>query len=305
MKEFIKRVLSFFGSNVKVKALNKENSGEITGNGNELIQANHDIINNNIYMISVPEFNCAALKHNLQFKQEIEAMLKDVQKVDNGVDLKALLSNANNFRLVLSASSQLVTFPGDIERRELLRNLILEKFKKDEDDGGLYLEAITVMEKLRSKDFRVLAAMSFVMVLSRSLLEESIVFHKKDILVLLEEIGELNESDLEKLRVCGLVLPLFPKVFDIAGLDRLLKVDAQVYECCVQWLERSELVKTIKPTPLGALLAKNVFSVIYNLNYECLSNDKLPLKNADLNVGDINADGNVIAGGTMAFGKLS
>lgn len=303
MKEFIKGVLSFFGSNVKVKALNKENSGEITGNGNELIQANHDIINNNIYMISVPEFNFAALKHNLQFKQEVEAMLKDVQKVDNGVDLKALLSNANNFRLVLSASSQLVTFPDDVERRALLKNLILEKFKKDEDDGGLYLEAFTVMEKLRSKDFRVLAAMSFVMVLSRCLGEDSIMLHKKNVLTMLEEIGELDEVDIERLRICGLAFPLFPKVFDVAGLDRLRGVDAQIYDCCVQWIEENGHVIEFQLTPLGDLLARNVFSVIYDLSYEPFGKVVLPLKYADFEIGTVMAYGDVVVTGGGAFGK--
>lgn len=306
MLEFIKRVMSLFGGNINLKGFNSGHNVEFGGDSkrlDSLNQAGHDVLNFNIYNIGDPCWNLATEKHCMDFKQEAYAMLKDLQRCVGEKNFVNKLCDISNYKAVKYVFSQVNDFLGDPERRELLRNMVLEKFKTEGDEGGIYLEAIVAMEKLKPRDLRVLAAMAFVMTLSRSLGKGSIILHKRSILALLEYVGELEEAELEMLRVNGMLYPLFPKEFDIAGLERLKDVDVQIYENCIQWVKRNGFVCAFKLTPLGNLLAKNVFSVIYDLNYESAYNYVLPLKYTDLNVGNISADGDVIASGTMAMGK--
>ena len=303
--QFLKRIMELFGGNINAKAFNKGNSPEIVGDGNKMNNlTNSTFINGNVKVyIDDQGWNMASQKHAYDFNQEADAMLKDLQRCVGKKKFVNKLCEISNYKAVRNVLSQVNDFLGDPERRELLRNMVLEKFKTEGDEGRIYLEAIVAMEKLKPRDLRVLAAMAFVMTLSRSLGKGSVILHKRSILALLEYVGELEEAELEMLRVNGMLYPLFPKEFDIAGLERLKDVDVQIYENCIQWVKRNGFVCAFKLTPLGNLLAKNVFSVIYDLNYESAYNYVLPLKYTDLNVGNISADGDVIASGTMAMGK--
>ena len=108
-------------------------------------------------------------------------MLKDLQRCVGKKKFVNKLCEISNYKTVRNVLSQVNDFLGDPERRELLRNMVLEKFKTEGDEGGIYLEAIVAMEKLKPRDLMVLAAMAFVMTLSRSFGKGSIILHKRSI----------------------------------------------------------------------------------------------------------------------------
>ena len=75
-----------------------------------------------------------------------------------------------------------------------------------------------------------------------------------------------------------------------------------MYDYCLQWIKSNEYICEFKLAPLGYLLSKTLFSAIYNLDYENIVNDILPVKKIDLDVGNIVANGNLVASGAITFG---
>ena len=307
MIDFIKKILGYLSSNFSLRSDNKTNNSKIKGDGNTLNQANGNLTqnNNNNYNYFIPLFCYADLTniHQKGFKDIANTFIQEFPNEINGINLWNILSNYSNCQSLAFAVNQIATYPNDVERREMLRRLLLEKFKNNVNGDMLYHQAILEMEKLTAKELRILAVMSFIMTLIRYLSEQTMVRYKDSIISLIREIGVIKKVDMEKLRCQGLVYSLFPKRYDDRGLDCLKNVDVEMYDYCLQYVKRNEFICEYQLLPIGCLLSKTLFSVVYGFDYEDICReDVLPLKKVDLEVGNLNADGNVVAGCAVTFG---
>lgn len=300
MKDIIKQILSLIGNNISFRILKKQNSSTTNGNGNKTNQANRDI--NNINLIFLPQYDNIDIKHRETFKHETDIMIQKLNQEFNIADLKNILTDFSNYRTFGIAITQIATYPNDAERKEILRKLLLEKFKNNDNKDRLAQQGISEMENLSLRDLKILAVISFIMTLSRHLRENTIISNKKNLITLIEEVGTLENIEIEKLRAQGILYHLFPQKYNIMGLDCLKNVDAELYDYCLQWIKSNEYICEFKLAPLGYLLSKTLFSAIYNLDYENIVNDILPVKKIDLDVGNIVANGNLVASGAITFG---
>lgn len=302
MVDFIKKILGLLGCNFSLQSDNKNNNAKIKGDGNTLNLANGDIIQNN-NIITLLGYSALTNIHQKEIENIADTFINEFPNEVNGENLGHVLSNYSNCRSLAFAVTQIATYPNDVERREILRRLLLEKFKNKVDCDVLYQQAIVEMEKLTAKELKILAVMSFIMVLSRYLSEQTMIRYRRSIISLIREIGVIKDVDMEKLRYQGLVYSLFPKKYDERGLDCLRNVDIEMFECCMKCIRYNEFICEYQLSSVGYLMAKTVFSVIYCLDFgDICTDDVLPLKKVDLEVGNLNADGNIVAGCAVTFG---
>ena len=149
------------------------------------------------------------------------------------------------------------------------------------------------------------------MTLSRYLRDETIIVKSSHIINLINDIAIVSEDEGANLNGLRVIYNLFPHQFDDSCLTRLYDFVPDLYAHCSLWLVNNPIVCNYKVTSLGKVLAKTLFSVNYDLNYENFVEEELPLKECDINVKNIHASGNIIsqggvaAGGTISMGSLN
>lgn len=318
MFDWLKKFISFLLNGINIKNIYKSSSSSVNGNVDNSIVSGRDI--NNYFggdtvnlNVGVP-FEMIFNVHESNLGEIANDFLKDFKSAYNINDslLQRIMSDYGNYKAFCVVINQVAsTKTNSKDRRMLLSQLLMDKFKDDNGEVDIYLQAIKVMENLSVRDIKLLSVMTFIMILSRYLRVETIKVNSNHIISLINEVAKVSEDEFGHLNSLSIIYMLFPNQFDDSCITRLQECAPDLYNHCFLWLDRNSAVCNYKISSLGRVLAKALFAVNYDLNYEDFVDNEFPLKECDLNVKNIHASGNIVsqggvaAGGTISMGSLT
>lgn len=246
-------------------------------------------------------------EHNKSYKKLIREYSNDLLKNEaaKGINLNDILSSPSNYEAFYNVVQQLYVGQKDsVEKRHLLSTLLLQKFKSKEEDVDIYLQAIQIVKNLTIRDLNILSIIAFFTFLSRILSKETIQINSNIIDNILKEVKYADIEEIRYLENLGILCSLFPYMYDDTDFIELNQFAPELYDCFQSFLTDHSFISGFKVTFLGRVVIKAFMLTCYNISYEETTCLKVPIKKADLNVGNVIATGDIAAYGEVSSGGI-
>ena len=307
MCKLITKLISKIFGGPNIKATNRSSHNSIKGDAYNSPQAGKNAIisygNNFIVNISLPE-----LRSNQEscFKKFAENYLDSLSQnlETKSLNLNGIFSIPDNYDALLNVIHQLFVSPKEsIERRRLLNQLLLEKIKREKDEVDIYLRAIETVKDLTVRNLKVLSIIVFITLLSRILQRETVKANSDVIINMLKEVGNVDIEEIRHMENIGVLCSLFPYMYDDKDFVKIQQIAPQLYMECRSFLDNHVFISGFKITSLGRIVVKAFVSTCYGLTYDDMADIEIPIKLADLHVGNVTAAGNIAAYGEVSSGN--
>ncbi len=312
MFKWIADIISKVFGGLNVKALYKSSYNSVGGDSVKSPQVGHDATT--IYADKIEQFSINIslpdLRSNYEmdfkkFAQEYLNYLSQDVITKQGLDIRNIFSVPSNYMAFNNAVHQLYLGQNNyIEKRHLLSTLLLQKFRSDESDVDIYLQAIKTVENLTIRDLKILSLINFITILSRVWYREKIEKNSLIIKKILKEIDNVDIEEIRNLEHLGVLCSLFPYMYDNSDFIELHKFVPELYDSCQLFIANHPFITGFKITLLGRVVTKSFMSTCYDIESECIMTAGVPIKMADLNVGNVFASGNIAADGEVSSGGI-